>query len=61
MNLSSTLRPGLNGSPLRMYPVAVPFERGSDRRIVIEPPPEWGSYWAWNITEDGLGVYFRRT
>ncbi len=36
-------------------------EKGSDRKIVIEPPSEWGTHWAWNLTEDGAGVYFRRT
>jgi len=37
------------------------YERGSDRRIKLEPPAEWGQHWAWNITEDGGGIYFRRT
>jgi hypothetical protein len=36
-------------------------DKGSDRRIVIEPPLDWGSHWAWNLTEDGTGVYFRTT
>ncbi len=37
------------------------YEKHSDRKIVIEPPTEWGSHWAWNVTEDGAGVYFRGT
>ena len=36
-------------------------EKDSDRKIVLEPPPDWGPYWAWNLTEDGTGIYFRRT
>jgi hypothetical protein len=36
-------------------------DRASDRKVKVEPPAEWGRYWSWNITEDGTGVYFRRT
>jgi hypothetical protein len=28
---------------------------------MVEPPAEWGRDWSWNITEDGGGIYFRRT
>lgn len=27
----------------------------------LTPPLEWGSNWAWNITDDGTGVYLMRT
>ncbi len=37
------------------------YERGSDRRIKLEPPAEWGQHWAWNFTEDGKGICFKRT
>jgi hypothetical protein len=36
-------------------------DKGSDRRIKLEPPTEWGRHWAWNLTEDGKGIYFKRT
>jgi hypothetical protein len=35
-------------------------DRTSDRKILVEPPAEWGRHWAWNLTEDGTGIYFRR-
>jgi hypothetical protein len=28
---------------------------------MAEPPAEWGRHWSWNVTEDGKGVYFKRT
>jgi hypothetical protein len=28
---------------------------------VSVPPTEWGNSWAWNVLEDGSGIYFRRT
>jgi len=36
-------------------------ERGGNRSIILTPPPEWEAAWAWNVTEDGAGIYFRRT
>ena len=36
-------------------------DRTSDKRIEVEPPAEWGRNWSWNVTEDGMGVCFRRT
>ncbi len=36
-------------------------DRTSNRKMSLEPPAEWGRHWAWNVTEDGQGVYFRRT
>ncbi len=27
---------------------------------VFVPPKEWGDSWAWNVLEDGSGIYFRR-
>ena len=30
-------------------------------KVLVEPPREWGRNWAWNITEDGLGIVIRRT
>jgi hypothetical protein len=35
-------------------------DKSSDKRVVVEPPAEWGRHWAWNITEDGKGIYFKR-
>ena len=36
-------------------------DKKSDQRVKFEPPAEWGQHWSWNITEDGKGVYVRRT
>jgi len=36
-------------------------DRASDQKVKVEPPAEWGRHWSWNLTEDGTGVYFRRT
>jgi len=36
-------------------------DRRSDAKIAVEPPAEWGWHWSWNVTEDGQGIYFRRT
>ena len=33
-------------------------ERGSEEKVKVEPPSEWGRRWRWNVTEDGSGVYF---
>ncbi len=27
---------------------------------VFVPPKEWGDSWAWNVLEDGSGIYFRQ-
>jgi len=35
-------------------------DRTSDRKVKVEPPAEWGRQWAWNIIEDGTGIYFTR-
>jgi hypothetical protein len=34
-------------------------DKGSDRKVLVEPPTEWGRHWAWNVTEDGKAVCFR--
>ena len=36
-------------------------DRASDQKVKVEPPAEWGAHWTWNVTEDGAGIYFRRT
>ena len=36
-------------------------DKASDRKVKVEPPPEWGRHWAWNFAEDGSGIYFRHT
>ncbi|MDX2199628.1 MAG: hypothetical protein SF069_11740 [Phycisphaerae bacterium] len=35
----------------------------SSREVIAryEPPMEWGKNWAWNLTQDGRGVYLART
>jgi hypothetical protein len=35
-------------------------DKASERKVKVEPPAEWGRYWAWNVTEDGTGIYFKR-
>ena len=35
-------------------------DKTSDRKVKVEPPAEWGRHWAWNVTEDGRGIYFER-
>ena len=35
-------------------------DKTSDRKVLVEPPAEWGWHWSWNVTEDGKGVYVRR-
>ncbi len=32
--------------------------KGSDQKVKVEPPHEWGQRWRWNLTEDGSGMYF---
>ena len=36
-------------------------DKASDRKVLVEPPAEWGRHWAWNLTEDGKGVGRERT
>jgi len=36
-------------------------DKASEQKVNVEPPTEWGLHWAWNVTEDGLGIYFRHT
>jgi hypothetical protein len=36
-------------------------DKTTEEKVKVEPPAEWGRNWSWNITEDGKGVYFRRT
>ncbi len=36
-------------------------DRSSDAKITVAPPAEWGRHWSWNVTENGKGIYFRRT
>ena len=36
-------------------------DRATGRKVTVEPPAEWGRHWSWNLTEDGKGIYFRRT
>ena len=33
--------------------------RQGDERFRAEPPPERGRKWAWNLTEEGSGIYYR--
>ena len=35
------------------------YNRTNDEKVEVEPPPKWGRHWRWNLTEDGLGIYFR--
>jgi len=35
-------------------------DRTSDRKVLVQPPTEWGRHWSWNLTEDGSGIYFTR-
>jgi hypothetical protein len=35
-------------------------DKASERKVKVEPPAEWGRHWAWNVTEDGRGIYFKR-
>lgn len=37
------------------------YDRASAEKVKLEPPAERGPNWSWNITEDGGGIYFRRT
>lgn len=34
-------------------------DRAGGEKIRVEPPPEWGRAWRWNVVEDGSGIYFR--
>ena len=36
-------------------------DKTNDQKIKIEPPAQWEAHWTWNVTEDGMGIYFRRT
>ena len=36
------------------------YDKASDQKVKVEPPAEWGQHWAWNVTEDGTGIYFQR-
>jgi len=36
-------------------------DKTSDQKVKVEPPAEWGTHWTWNLTGDGMGIYFRRT
>ena len=36
-------------------------DKTSDRKVLVEPPAEWGAEWSWNLTEGGNGIYLRRT
>jgi hypothetical protein len=36
-------------------------DKTSDRKVLVQPPAEWGRHWTWNVTEDGRGICFRRT
>ncbi len=40
--------------------VAVIRKGELDAQQVLAPPKEWGNSWAWNVLEDGSGIYFRR-
>lgn len=37
------------------------YDRSSGEKIVVKPPAKWGRQWSWNVTEDGKGIYFKRT
>jgi hypothetical protein len=36
-------------------------DKDSNKKVKVEPPANWGQYWRWNVTEDGRGIYFRRS
>ena len=36
-------------------------DKASDQKVKVEPPTEWERHWTWNVTEDGTGIYFKRT
>jgi hypothetical protein len=36
-------------------------DKTSDRKVKMEPPADGEAHWTWNLTEDGMGIYFRRT
>jgi len=36
-------------------------DKTNDQKIKIEPPAQWEAHWTWNVTEDGMGIYFKRT
>jgi hypothetical protein len=35
--------------------------RQTAEEMLVEPPKEWDDRWAWNFTEDGLGIVIRQT
>ena len=35
-------------------------DKATDEKIRVEPPKDWGRNWAWNITEDGTGIFMKR-
>ena len=35
-------------------------DKTSDQKFQVKPPSEWGTAWAWNITEDGTGIFIKR-
>ena len=41
--------------------VAVVKKGELDAQEVFAPPQAWGESWAWNVLEDGSGIYVRRT
>ena len=37
------------------------YDKDSEENVRFEPPAEWGRHWTWNFTQDGLGIYMKRT
>ena len=35
-------------------------DKTSDRKVLVQPPTEWGRDWSWNVTQDGGGIYVKR-
>ncbi|MGO9108990.1 MAG: hypothetical protein ACLP9L_07130 [Thermoguttaceae bacterium] len=35
-------------------------DKASDQKVKVEPLAEWEAHWTWNVSEDGMGIYFRR-
>lgn len=34
-------------------------DKASDRKVLVQPPTEWGRHWSWNLTQDGTGIYIK--
>ena len=36
------------------------YDKTSERKVLVQPPAEWGRHWSWNLTQDGTGIYVKR-